>query len=296
MRYLFFIVIVFITASSHSQNIGIGTTIPAALLHVALDTPNSINNGFLITGYSSASATVPNFGPGSRLMFYPGKGAFRAGYANNNAWDNVNVGKFSTALGYATTALGEGSIATGDGTSAYTKGSVAFGLSNKAKGFASTVIGMYNDTLLFNNETAASLSTPLFIIGNGNSGVQRSNAMVVRKSGDVEIVGNLTVQNGKGLIRTNDGVQWKKLSTTVNVNATFAAGETKIFNISFPESFSAIPEAYIGNIINGSGGFAQVIMTISNVTPTSGVLNVFNPTTSFLAPNYTVKIIAMGVQ
>ncbi len=113
-KYSFFCPIIFlITCQLHAQNVGIGTTTPnsTALLHVDLGT--SITNGLLVTGTLNTLATVPDFGAGSRLMFYPGKGAFRAGYVIGTQWDNVNVGDFSAAMGTNTTANGRNSTAMG---------------------------------------------------------------------------------------------------------------------------------------------------------------------------------------
>src|SRR5437764_15258550 len=132
---------------------------------------------------------------------------------------------------------------------------------------------MYNESLLTTNETSSTSLTPLFIIGNGDANNNRSNAMVVRKNGSVELKTNITVQNGKGIIRNTDGTQSKKVSTSVTVTSSFAAGETKTFPISWgAESFSATPEAYVGNIVSGSGGWAEVIMSIADVTSTGATL------------------------
>ena len=89
-----------------AQNVGIGTATPNtnALLHV--DLGSSTIKGLLVTGTYDASSIVPDLGAGSRMMFYPGKGAFRAGYVNGTQWDNANVGRFSTAFGERNTAMG----------------------------------------------------------------------------------------------------------------------------------------------------------------------------------------------
>ena len=50
-------------------------------------------------------------------------------------------------------------------------------------------MGMYNDTIVA-SETMADDNTPLFIVGNGKSISDRSNAMVVFKSGTVAIATN----------------------------------------------------------------------------------------------------------
>lgn len=91
---------------------GIGVTTPRAGLDVNHD------NGLLATG-TFATGTIPLEGPGTRLMWYPAKGAFRAGTVGSYAdpdtgvllgptfWDDVNIGLQSTAFGYTCRATGD---------------------------------------------------------------------------------------------------------------------------------------------------------------------------------------------
>ena len=90
--------------TSIAQNVGIGTTAPnpAALLHVNLGTITT--KGFLVTGTYNGG-TVPDLGAGARLMFYPGKLAFRAGNVNGTQWDNSNVGTSSVAKEFSLLAI-----------------------------------------------------------------------------------------------------------------------------------------------------------------------------------------------
>ncbi|MBA2250715.1 MAG: tail fiber domain-containing protein [Chitinophagaceae bacterium] len=151
--------IILIVTQANAQ-VGIGTPTPdiSAMLHV--DVSTSTSKGFLVTG-NAISGTVPNLGAGSRLMFYPGKAAFRAGNVGGTQWDDANVGFYSTAMGYNTTASGTFSTAMGNGTTAtgaysfavgyYTNagnsdginsaGATAMGFLTTAKGIGSTAIG-----------------------------------------------------------------------------------------------------------------------------------------------------------
>ena len=114
---------------ANAQNVGIGTNSPnsSALLHIELN--GNVTKGLLVSGNYNGSATVPSLGSGSRLMFYPGKAAFRAGFidAGGTQWDNANVGFFSAAMGYNTKASGQFSTATGS--------------ANTASGYASSAMG-----------------------------------------------------------------------------------------------------------------------------------------------------------
>ncbi len=122
-----------------------------------------------------------------------------------------------------------------------------------------------------------------------------TETMRIKGTGEGSIKGNLTVQNGKGIIRSNDGTQKKELSTTATVNTTITSWATAIISFTFPESFSAAPDVYVGNAVSGSG-FAEVMMTVGNITTTGGTLYVHNPRTVSWSPNYIIKIIAIGPQ
>jgi hypothetical protein len=100
-------------------------------------------------------------------------------------------GVYSTAMGAFTIASGNSSTAMGSQTTASGHSSTAIGNNTKAKGFASTVIGIYNDSILTANQIAISPTTPLFIVGNGDDNIVRTNAMVINKNGRVGLGLNL---------------------------------------------------------------------------------------------------------
>jgi hypothetical protein len=118
----------------------------------------------------------------------------------------------------------------------------------------------------------------------------------IKGIGDGSLKGNFTVQNGKGIIRSTDGTQKKELSTNVLVNVSLAAGASTSINFTFPESFSASPDVYVGNVVSGAGGWAEVILMVANVSTTGGTLYVHNTTNGIWTPNFTVKVIAIGPQ
>ncbi len=122
---------------SFAQNVGIGTQTPNAnaLLHVDLGL--STSKGLLFTGTYNAASSIPNLGAGSRLMFFPGKSAFRAGAVDGTQWDNGNVGVLSTAFGFNNIASGLTSFATGHSSVASNTYAFASGFNNTASGTAS---------------------------------------------------------------------------------------------------------------------------------------------------------------
>ncbi len=204
-------------------NVGITTPTPTAALHVSGD------DGVLFEG-TFGSGSIPKEGAGARMMWYPKKAAFRAGYATGS-WNDEKIGDQSIAMGYSTTASGVYSLATGYETTASGEGSTAMGyisLANslgstamgqsiasgefstaigktfasgnystamgsnaKANSFASTAIGYYNVGGGTPNSWVD--TDPLFEIGNGYA--PRSNAMTVLKNGNVGIGTGISLAN-----------------------------------------------------------------------------------------------------
>jgi hypothetical protein len=196
-------------------NTGIGATIPLARLHV---TDSSVL--FSATGdISGTPGSPPVSGAGRRMMWYPDKAAFRAGFVSGAEWNITNIGNYSFASGYRTTASGNYSVAMGQITTAsgnYSTSfgsltiasndySVAFGTATIASGRASTAAGfstaakavgsfttgLFNDITDSPSPTATFPTDRIFQIGNGNSEATRSNAITVLKNGNSGI-GNTT--------------------------------------------------------------------------------------------------------
>ena len=206
-------------------NVGIGTTTPTAGLQVAS------NSGLLATGTFS-SGSIPTTGAGTRMMWYPGKAAFRAGYVTDTQWDDDNIGRYSVAmgrnniasndssvaLGEYNTASGNKAIAIGNNGIASGNGAISIGGANSASGDYSLASGINTystgtmTTSMGYNTTAQSymslamgrynvlsgdlynwISTdPLFVIGNGSRDSSRNNALTVYKNGNAELDGSLT--------------------------------------------------------------------------------------------------------
>ncbi len=133
------------TALGNSQifdngtRVGIGTPSPTARLHVA-------DSSVVFTATGDIPVTpgaVPVSGAGRRMMWYPSKGAFRAGYVDDNQWNKDSIGNYSFAAGYNVKAQGIYSVAIGAFNSARgIDGATALGLGTSANGnFGSTAIG-----------------------------------------------------------------------------------------------------------------------------------------------------------
>ena len=141
MKKLIIIILVFqgIAYSSYSQNVGIGTTIPAARLHVADSAV--LFSGTGIAPPPTTSTPPPVQGPGTRAFWFPSLGAFRTGYVDGVQWDKDSIGSISFAAGMNTKAKGTASMAFGYNTNAIGSFSSSFGSFTTASGIMSTSMG-----------------------------------------------------------------------------------------------------------------------------------------------------------
>ncbi len=122
-------------------NVGIGTTPNTnALLHTS-GTGTSGGNVLFVGSYKATPGEPPTTGAGTRMMWYPDKAAFRAGYVDGAQWNTSSIGTYSVAMGYNTTASGARSVAMGSGTYADGSYSTALGVGSSASGTAATALG-----------------------------------------------------------------------------------------------------------------------------------------------------------
>ena len=130
------------TLSNPQAVIGVGIKTPVYKLTLRNDT-GIIATGTVMTGTFSSGAILPALGAGSRLIWYPRKAAFRAGYADGTQWDDGNIGGYSVALGKNTIASGISSIAGGGDTNsaAGQYSVVSGGQQNTASGDLSAITG-----------------------------------------------------------------------------------------------------------------------------------------------------------
>ncbi|MFB6278699.1 MAG: tail fiber domain-containing protein, partial [Salinibacter sp.] len=180
-------------------------------------------NGGLWAPGTFGDGRLPAEGAGTRLLWHPGKAAFRAGrvgfgMSNGTEWAAASIGAYSFATGVNTRASGRGAVALGQGTAATGPQSVAGGYQTTAAGLRSMAVGdnttargTFSTALGLNTTASASASVvlgrwnvvrgtpeawrgtdPLLVAGNGRGPSARSNALMLRKNGDLRIAGTLT--------------------------------------------------------------------------------------------------------
>ncbi|HOY30933.1 MAG TPA: tail fiber domain-containing protein [Bacteroidales bacterium] len=133
--------------NTNAGNVGIGTTSPAALLHIH-DTATG-NGNVLFTGTfkSSNPGPAPAIGGGTRMMWYPDKGAFRAGGAADTHWDTDSIGSYSIALGNSPKAKGFNSVALGCYATAIGTFTMGLGYNAHATGDYAVTLGSFTNAL-----------------------------------------------------------------------------------------------------------------------------------------------------
>jgi hypothetical protein len=89
---------------------------------------------------------IPAEGAGTRMLWYPRKGAFRAGGINGTQWDAANIGSFSIAVGQDVRASGDNGVAFGLRSTAAGSSTFAVGEDNTASGAASVALGYHAHT------------------------------------------------------------------------------------------------------------------------------------------------------
>lgn len=142
--------------------VGINTVSPAATLHVADSTVVFTGPSAIPPVTTTVNLTVE--GAGTRMMWFPALGAFRAGYVDDYQWDKGTMGRLSFATGWNTRASGENSTAMGHATIAAGPHSTAIGNNAEAYGNSSVAIG---SGTLSSGHSSISIGSNTFATGSG---------------------------------------------------------------------------------------------------------------------------------
>lgn len=205
----------FYSLTSIAQNVGINTTQPKAMLHVK-------DSAVLFSAPvpSGAASLPPEEGDGARMMWYPGKAAFRAGVVDNGAWVDGNIGVASFATGSDSRAAGFSSFAAGFGT-------IASGYASAAMGSNSIADGTYS--ISFGSTTVATgpISTAM---GSGSiaSGETATAMGQQTYAGGIFATSIGFKTNAKGRGSTSSGIL-----SSANGQASFSMGFSTVANASY---------------------------------------------------------------
>jgi Chaperone of endosialidase/Head domain of trimeric autotransporter adhesin len=147
-----------IMGSTGNGRVGIGTSDPVAMLHLANGNVLFSRQGPVPT----PAGAIPAFLQGSYQFWYADKAAFRVGFVSSDAWAKDNIGSYSTGAGRNVRAFGQASVAMGDGSEASGANSVAMGLLSTAAGASATAIG--------NDATASGIAAVAMGLGTAATG------------------------------------------------------------------------------------------------------------------------------
>ncbi len=185
------------------------TTAFSTTANVTSNAPGTIATDDFVFGSVQLDDDTGTTDDDYRLFFDKSKGAFRAGKAFSNEFDDANVGNLTVGMGNSNTVTGLYSVGLGDRNNIDTNAdsSVALGSFNdlnRANTYAignslltesviQVVLGTYNTSY---TPTAPMSSTEptnrLFVIGNGTSSA-RSDALVILRNGNTTLNGQLTI-------------------------------------------------------------------------------------------------------
>lgn len=164
--------------------------------------------------------TVPVSGPGTRMMWLPEKGAFRAGtignFPPNDLWDAANIGLWSAAFGINNKVTGSAAIAAGSDNEVAGFAAAALGQSNTLAGDRTFAGGMSN---VVNGNYAAALGYGNLVDGDYAMG----SGYLTRATG------NYSSSHGNATRATGNNAASFGVSTIASGDISFAAG---IFNTS----------------------------------------------------------------
>ena len=177
--------------------------------------------GFVALG-TIGNGIIPASGAGWRMMWYPFKVAFRAGYADaGNQMDDANIGFYSWGGGALTvaagiysfsfgnqntvSATGQSGVAIGQSNDVFDLAGVALGLNNTSNGNGAVAIGSNNTadadfSLALGHRASANGHTGAMMFGDASTTdsieAAANNEFAVRAAGGFRFRSNATLTNG----------------------------------------------------------------------------------------------------
>ena len=222
------------------------------------------DGGFVAGGVQGLGA-IPASGPGSRMMWHPGKVAFRAGRAVGSRWDDASVGLASVAFGEGTTASGIRSTAMGFNTTASHNDSTAMGQATTASGFMSTAMG-FATTASGQASTAMGSGTIASDETSTAIGIDTDSSGIASLAGGIQSVasGNAALAFGNGARAI--GINSVALGTRPSAgNGSFVFADSSSL-VTLPTS----PNQFAVRAVGGAFFFSNAAMTLGVQLSPSG--------------------------
>jgi len=258
-------------------NTGIGTVSPAARLHV-------VDSSVLFSAVGDipvTSSNTPVSGAGRRLMWYPDKAAFRAGYVTGPNWNKDSIGQYSVATGYnskakgfSATALGYNAVASGGFSTALG------GESANASGNYATAVGRFStasgeSSIAMGYSTSATNSYSVSI----GSGTIASGWNATSIGADTDASGNYSIAIGNSTVSSGDASLAMGLGSVASSNQSIAIGAYSIASGAL---------SLATNTFTIASGFGSTAMGIYTRSKSYGgtVIGLFNDSTNAADPGF----------
>jgi hypothetical protein len=141
--------------------------------------------------------------------------------------------------------------------------------------------------------------TRMVFANGGNVGIGSSTPTTkLSVDGTGAFVGNLTVNNGKGVVRSSNATQLKCHLAALNLGATFTVSTnscvTSTVSIS-TAGFGFSPTAQFGNLVSGTGDFGKLVVNVQSASTTAVVVRFCNTTTSNITlTNMIFNLLCIG--
>lgn len=141
--------------------------------------------------------------------------------------------------------------------------------------------------------------TRMIFANGGNIGIGATNPTAkLFVDGAGVVSGNLTVNAGKGIVRTNTANSMRLHTAAHNLGTTFTVNTggcaTSTLSIT-GVGYTTAPTAYVGNFVSGTGNFGHLIAQIQSTSTTSVVIRLCNNTASNITlANAIYNILVVG--